>query len=70
MFVGLEGIQDGNVWIYKPAGWAVPNPPGNVLPTVELTSPTPSATFSPGAPITLTAAAPTRVARSRASNST
>ena len=57
VFVGLEGIQDGNVWIYKPTGWTVPNPPGNALPTVNLTSPMPGATYSPGQPVILNAAA-------------
>ncbi len=57
VFIGLEGIQNGDVWIYKPAGWTVPNPPGNALPTVNLTSPMQGATYSPGQPVTLNAAA-------------
>ena len=25
-FVGLEGAEDGNIWIYKPMGWTNPVP--------------------------------------------
>ena len=34
-----EDINDGNVWIYKPVGLGSTNPPGNALPTVNVTSP-------------------------------
>ncbi len=39
VFVGLEDANEGQIWIYKPAGWVQPNPPGNALPTVTITSP-------------------------------
>ncbi len=46
-FVTLEDPYDGNVWFYKPVGWQQPNPPGNVLPTVALTSPSSAAVYAP-----------------------
>ena len=33
VFIGLQDINDGDIWIYKPVGWVQPNPPGNALPT-------------------------------------
>jgi hypothetical protein len=57
VFVGLQDAVNGDVWIYKPAGWVQPNPPGNALPTVSVTSPAPGTTVSPGATVNLTASA-------------
>ena len=39
VFIGLEGVNDGDIWIYKPMGWVQPNPSGNALPSVSVTSP-------------------------------
>ena len=55
VFVGLEDSNDGQIWIYKPVGWVQPNPPGNALPTVNVTSPADGASFVPGTPLSLTA---------------
>jgi hypothetical protein len=57
VFVALEDIDDGNVWIYKPAGWVQPNPPGNALPTVRVQSPAAGASFAPRAQVNLGASA-------------
>src|SRR5450755_2151135 len=57
VFVGLEDINEGHVWIYKPSGWVQPNPTGNILPTVAVTSPTAGASVAPGNPLTLAASA-------------
>jgi hypothetical protein len=55
VFVALEDIDNGNVWIYKPQGWVQPNPPGNALPTVNVTSPTAGASFAPRGSVALQA---------------
>lgn len=55
VFVGLEDRYEGEVWIYKPVGWVQPNPPGNALPTVTITSPANGITVAPATPISLTA---------------
>jgi hypothetical protein len=55
VFVGLEDSNNGQIWIYKPVGWIQPNPPGNQLPTVSVTSPAGGASFVPGTPLSLTA---------------
>lgn len=55
VFVGLENAFEGHIWIYKPAGWVQPNPAGNALPTVTLTSPANGITISPGTRLNLTA---------------
>jgi hypothetical protein len=55
MFIGLQDINDGDIWIYKPVGWVQPNPPGNALPTVSVTSPAAGTTVAPGTPVSLTA---------------
>jgi hypothetical protein len=57
VFVGLEDINEGHVWIYKPAGWVQPNPVGNALPTVTITAPANGTTVAPGTPLNFTAAA-------------
>ncbi len=57
VFVGLEGPNDGNIWIYKPLGWVQPNPPGNALPTVAITAPTAGTSVAPATPVSLTASA-------------
>jgi hypothetical protein len=57
VFVGLEDINEGHVWLYKPAGWVQPNPAGNVLPTVTITAPANGALVAPGTPLNLTATA-------------
>jgi hypothetical protein len=55
VFVGLEDITEGQIWIYKPAGWVQPNATGNVLPTVAMTAPANGATIAPGVTVNLTA---------------
>jgi hypothetical protein len=57
VFVGLQNSNNGDIWIYKPVGWVQPNPAGNALPTVSVTSPAPGTTLSPGATVNLTASA-------------
>jgi hypothetical protein len=57
VFVGLEDVTEGQIWIYKPAGWVQPNAAGNALPTVALTAPASGATLTPGATVSLTASA-------------
>jgi hypothetical protein len=54
-FVGLQDINDGSVWIYKPVGWAQPNPAGNSLPTVTIATPAQGQVSQPGATVSLTA---------------
>jgi hypothetical protein len=55
VFVGLEDTYEGQIWIYKPVGWVQPNPPGNALPAVAITSPANGTTVAPATPISLTA---------------
>jgi hypothetical protein len=55
VFVGLEDPIEGQIWIYKPVGWIQPNPPGNALPSVSVTSPADGSTFIPGTQLSLTA---------------
>ena len=55
VFVGLEDIHEGHVWIYKPSGWVQPNVTGNALPSVAITSPADGSTVSPGVPLSLSA---------------
>ncbi|MEP6997522.1 MAG: Ig-like domain-containing protein, partial [Betaproteobacteria bacterium] len=55
VFVGLEDANQGEVWLYKPVGWVQPNPPGNSLPTVSITSPADGTTVVPATPLSLTA---------------
>ena len=57
VFVGLQDINDGDIWIYKPVGWAQPNPPGNALPTVSITWPAAGTDVTPATTIILTASA-------------
>ena len=57
VFVGLQGSNDGDIWIYKPVGWVQPNPPGNVLPTVSITSPPAGTDVAPATVVNLTATA-------------
>jgi hypothetical protein len=57
VFVGLQNGNNGDVWIYKPVGWVQPNPPGNALPTVSITSPDPGTSVSPGTTVDLNASA-------------
>ena len=54
-WIGLEDINEGHIWIYKPTGWVQPNAPGNALPTVNIVTPGNGTTFAPGTPINLTA---------------
>jgi hypothetical protein len=55
VFVGLEDTYEGQIWIYKPSGWFQPNPTGNALPAVTITSPANGITVAPATPISLTA---------------
>ena len=57
VFVGLEDINEGHIWIYKPNGWAQPNPSGNALPTVSISAPANGTTMAPGNSLNLTAIA-------------
>ncbi len=56
-FIGLQDINDGDIWIYKPVGWAQPNPTGNALPTVSVTAPAAGTDVAPATTIILTASA-------------
>ena len=55
VFVGLEDINEGHIWIYKPLGWVQPNPVGNALPSVSMTGPADGTTVAPGTPLNLAA---------------
>ncbi len=55
VFVGLEDINEGHIWIYKPLGWMQPNPVGNALPSVSITGPADGTTVAPGTPLNLAA---------------
>ncbi|HQR12759.1 MAG TPA: Ig-like domain-containing protein, partial [Casimicrobiaceae bacterium] len=57
VFIGLENYSEGHIWIFKPAGWSQPNPAGNALPAVSITSPAPGTTIAPGVTLNLTATA-------------
>jgi hypothetical protein len=57
VFMGLADPVEGNVWIYKPAGWVHPSPPANLPPRVSLEQPQEGATFAAGTPITVAATA-------------
>ena len=57
VFVGLEDINEGHIWIYKPNGWAQPNPTGNALPAVAISAPANGTTVAPGNSLNLTAIA-------------
>src|SRR4029079_6813308 len=52
-----EDINEGHIWIYKPNGWAQPNPSGNALPTVSISAPANGTTMAPGNSLNLTAIA-------------
>src|SRR6266542_3716605 len=53
VFVGLQDINDGDIWIYKPAGWVQPNQPGNALPSIQITSPIAGTSVAPATTINL-----------------
>ena len=56
VFIGLQDVNDGDIWIYKPVGWVPPNPPGNVRPTISITSPATGVTHvTPATVVNLTA---------------
>jgi hypothetical protein len=56
VFMGLQDPVEGNIWLYKPAGWR--NPTGaNLPPTVSITQPASGTSFTSGAPITVIASA-------------
>ncbi len=57
VFMALQDSVQGNIWVYKPAGWVDPGGSGNQLPTVTLTQPGAGATFQEGMPIDITATA-------------
>lgn len=56
-FMALQDSYAGNVWLYKPTGWAPPGGPVNSPPSVSLTAPSGGQVFALGAAITLAAAA-------------
>ncbi len=55
VFVGLQDINDGDVWIYKPSGWVQPVPSGDALPVVSITSPVAHSQLAGQATVTLAA---------------
>jgi hypothetical protein len=56
-FMALQDSVQGNIWVYKPAGWVDPGGSGNQPPTVSLTQPLSGASFAEGTSITLAASA-------------
>lgn len=58
VFIGLQGNEDGDIWVYKPAAWVDPGdgggpvdpPPPNVLPQVSITAPSAGAVLTLGLP--------------------
>lgn len=63
VFIGLQDAVQGNVWVYKPAGWqgggSNPEdpPPSNLPPTVSLLQPSDGSVFPGGSAIVLEAQA-------------
>ncbi len=59
VFMGVQDIVQGNIWVYKPVGWVGPGgtPQPNAAPTVALTAPLADATFVLDAPVPLAATA-------------
>jgi hypothetical protein len=58
VFMGVQDSVQGNVWIYKPVGWQMPDGGSpNTPPTVSLTGPANGATFTEGSPVQITASA-------------
>ena len=55
VFVGLQNVNDGDIWIYKPVGWVQPNPQGNALPSVSVTSPSANSIVAPTTTVNLAA---------------
>ena len=52
-FMALQDPIEGQIWLYKPMGWAAP--PGNISPTIILSSPATGTTFGAPAQVTLSA---------------
>lgn len=46
-FIGLQGIEEGNVWVYKPVGWQPPVAQ-NFRPTAVFSNPTAQAIYQAG----------------------
>ena len=57
VFVGLQNANEGDIWIYKPAGWVQPNPAGNALPSVAVASPSPGTSVAPATAVNISATA-------------
>jgi hypothetical protein len=59
VFIGLMNRRDGDIWIYKPAGWAGPSAgvPANAPPSVSITAPASGAVFAAGNAVTVSAVA-------------
>ncbi|MDX2367650.1 MAG: Ig-like domain-containing protein, partial [Colwellia sp.] len=54
VFVGLQDVSEGNIWIYKPVGWQAPVPK-NSTPSINLTSPITGTSYLLGTSITINA---------------
>ncbi|MEO8249002.1 MAG: Ig-like domain-containing protein, partial [Burkholderiales bacterium] len=62
VFLGLEDIVKGDIWLYKPVGWQDPGPgggggPGNVPPSVAISQPLSGASVSSGSSVLVAATA-------------
>ncbi|WP_460537075.1 Ig-like domain-containing protein, partial [Chitinimonas naiadis] len=53
VFIGLEDANQGNIWLYKPVGWAPVS--SNSSPTVSLTAPLAGNSYNAPATITVSA---------------
>jgi hypothetical protein len=54
-FMGLQDVNRGNIWVYKPVGWLNPQGSVNLPPTVSIINPPEGATLASGNPIVITA---------------
>ncbi len=58
VFISLVDPVAGDIWVYKPIGWVNPSPtPGNLPPTVTMTSPVDGSSVTYGASLALRASA-------------
>lgn len=63
VFIGLQGNEDGNIWVYKPAGWVDPDaggggpddPAPNIPPEIVLVAPLDGALLTVGSEVYLRA---------------
>lgn len=54
-FIGLQDSSNGEVWIYKPLGWAPPSSSSNLPPQVSISAPSDGSEFSVGSDIVVIA---------------